>query len=149
MTVSFTDTFTYNHISNQQIIALIEEYPDSYNELVASLLCHTLNAQHIWNRRILSGTMRHGAWETMPLTELRSINDVHFKESLEIVENMDIEMEIQFSNSSGKTFSNTVGHILYHIVNHSTYHRGQIVSELKNQGVPVFGTDYILYKRQR
>lgn len=149
MKANFTDTYTYNHTSNLKIISLIEKYPRSYADRVASLLCHTLNAQHIWNRRILGIEIEYEVWQTMPLEELGSINELHFQESKQIIDTMDLMAVVNYTNSKGDSFSNSVHHILFHVVNHGTYHRGQIVYELKNQGVPVFGTDYILYKRQR
>ncbi len=61
---------------------------------------------------------------------------------------------ISYKNMEGKPYSNTVEEILYHVVNHGTFHRGQIVTQLRANGITELGineqsssTDLITYLR--
>ena len=143
----FRDKLEYNHSCNRKLITLIESNPYSYSEKARILIGHTLNAQNIWNHRILNSDPTQEVWDTFEISELQKINNENHDLSLEVIEKLNLRSTIHYKNTEGKQFSNKVNDILYHIINHSTYHRGQLISELKSHGVTPITTDFIFYKR--
>jgi len=71
----------------------------------------------------------------------------NYDRTLKILEKIEPEKMIVYSNSKGETFTNLVKDIIFHIINHSTYHRGQIAMEFRQSGLEPLNTDYIFYKR--
>ena len=143
----FKDKFEYNHLCNSKIIDLIRTRPEGYSEKAKILISHTLNAQNIWNHRLLGLPPTQNVWDVFDLSRLTHLNAQNHHQSLEILEKLDLKTTINYRNSKGLTFSNSAEHILYHIINHSTYHRGQLMSELKTQGFTPISTDFIFFKR--
>ncbi|MBB4805614.1 putative damage-inducible protein DinB [Chryseobacterium defluvii] len=140
------DLFQYTDHFNQQMIKLISENLSKVDEKTISLINHTLNAQQIWNSRIL-GETSFEVWQLSPFEDLEQINHQNYLKSVAIVENYDLDKRIEYQNSKGSKFENSIFEMLFQAVNHSTYHRGQINSLLKQNGIEPLLTDYIFYKR--
>jgi uncharacterized damage-inducible protein DinB len=143
----FTDKFEYNHHCNSRIIEQIEQSPPSYVERVQRLIGHTLNAQNVWNHRIIGEPPTQMVWDTFGIERLHFLNDENHELSLDILKSRGLSENIQYIESKGDAYSNSVENILFHIINHSTYHRGQLVTTLKQNRVIPLSTDYILYER--
>ncbi len=146
MKEKLADLFEYTYHFNQEMIGVISENIPRVDERIISLINHTLNAQQIWNSRIL-GEASFEVWQINPFGTLGEINHLNLKKSIGIVENSDLDQKIAYQNSRGAKFENTVFEMLFQAVNHSTYHRGQINSLLKQHGIAPLLTDYIFYKR--
>lgn len=140
------DLFEYTYHFNKEMIIVITENIKKIDTKTISLLNHTLNAQQIWNSRIL-GENSFEVWQVNPLENLNEINQQNFNKSIEIIEKFDFDQKVQYENSKGTKFENTVFEILFQAINHSTYHRGQINSLLKQNEINPVLTDYIFYKR--
>ncbi|MFN4363968.1 DinB family protein [uncultured Chryseobacterium sp.] len=146
MKEKLVDLFKYTYHFNKEMIKAIAENLEKVDEKTISLMNHTLNAQQIWNSRIL-GENSFEVWQINPFEELEDINQQNFNKSLEIVEKFDPDQKMEYQNSKGTKFENTVFEMLFQAINHSTYHRGQINSLLKQNGIEPILTDYIFYKR--
>lgn len=146
MEEKLVDLFEYTHHYNKEIIKLIKEKISKVDEKTLALINHTLDAQQIWNARIL-GEQTFGVWQINPLEDLEEINHQNFLKSIEIVQNFNLDNRIGYQNSKGTKFENSIFEMLFHAINHSTYHRGQINSQLKQSGIEPLLTDYIFYKR--
>jgi uncharacterized damage-inducible protein DinB len=146
MKEKLVDLFKYTYHFNKEMIKAIAENLEKVDEKTISLMNHTLNAQQIWNSRVL-GENSFEAWQINPFEELEDINQQNFNKSLEIVEKFDPDQKMEYQNSKGTKFENTVFEMLFQAINHSTYHRGQINSLLKQNGINPILTDYIFYKR--
>ena len=142
----FIDKFEYNYTCNQKLIALIMANAAAYSKKTQILISHTINAHYIWNHRIQNISPALGVWDIFKVSELRNLDSINHSESLEIINTLSLEQEIEYSNSEGKEFTSEIATILFHIINHSTYHRGQLISELKSQGVDPLSLDYIYFK---
>ncbi|AZA85649.1 damage-inducible protein DinB [Chryseobacterium shandongense] len=140
------DLFEYTFHFNSEMIKIIAENIENVDEKTISLINHTLNAQQIWNSRILKENSFE-VWQINPFETLQEINRNNFKKSIEIVHHFDPDQKINYQNSRGANFENTVFEMLFQAINHSTYHRGQINSLLKKDGIDPILTDYIFYKR--
>jgi len=140
------DLFEYTFHFNSETIRVIGENIEKVDEKTISLINHILNAQQIWNSRIL-GEKTFEVWQINPFEMLEEINQYNFEKSIEIINNFDPDQKINYQNSRGANFENTVFEMLFQAINHSTYHRGQINSLLKQNGINPILTDYIFYKR--
>lgn len=140
------DLFEYTFHYNNEIIKVIDENLEKIDEKTITLINHTLNAQQIWNSRILKENSFE-VWQINPFETLTEINQTNFEKSIEIVHHFDPDRKINYQNSRGANFENTVFEMLFQAINHSTYHRGQINSLLKQNGIDPILTDYIFYKR--
>ncbi|WP_144281706.1 DinB family protein [Chryseobacterium echinoideorum] len=140
------DLFDYTYHFNKEIILIILENISKVDEKTLSLINHTLNAQQIWNSRVL-GEKAFQVWQINPLENLNEINLQNYQKSIEIIKNSDLDRTVEYQNSKGEKFKNSIFEILFHAINHSTYHRGQINTLLKQNGIKPILTDYIFYKR--
>ncbi|MCI3935972.1 damage-inducible protein DinB [Chryseobacterium aahli] len=140
------DLFEYTYHFNNEMIRIISENISKVDEKIISLINHTLNAQQVWNSRILN-EKSFEVWQINSFEKLEEINNQNFKTSIQIIENSDFDQRIEYQNSKGSKFENSIFEILFQAINHSTYHRGQINSLLKRNGIEPILTDYIFYKR--
>lgn len=140
------DLFEYTYHFNKEMIKVISENISNMNEKTISLINHTLNAQQVWNSRIL-GEKSFGVWQINSFENLKEINHQNYLKSIEIIKNYDLDERIEYQNSRGSKFENSIFEMLFQAINHATYHRGQINSLLKEDGIEPLLTDYIFYKR--
>jgi len=140
------DLFEYTYHFNNEMIIIISENISRADEKIIGLINHTLNAQQVWNSRILNEESFQ-VWQINSFEKLEEINNQNFQTSIQIIENSDFDQRIEYQNSKGTKFENTIFEILFQAINHSTYHRGQINSLLKQNGIEPVLTDYIFYKR--
>lgn len=140
------DLFEYTHHFNREMIKVISENITKVDEKTISLINHTLNAQQIWNSRIL-GEESFEVWQINPFESLEEINHQNLKKSIDIIQKSDLDKKVAYQNSKGTKFENSIFEMLFHAINHSTYHRGQLNSLLKQNGIDPLLTDYIFYKR--
>lgn len=141
------EMINYTRVADERMLSIFE-----HNKIVPAkaitLFSHMLNAQHIWANRILEKLPIYAVWEEHSLASLRSIADDNKRLLTFILETIDLQKEIAYGNSGGRTYVNVVQDILFHVVNHSTYHRGQIASLLKAEAIAPPVTDFIILKRE-
>ena len=147
MKEEFKELFAYSHHFNQKLIALLSQNLQSVSERSVQLINHLVNAQQIWNARIL-GEEPFQVWQINPWEDLQQLDRDNHLKSLQLAEEADLERLLVYSNSSGAQFSNKIKDILFHIVNHSTYHRAQLAADLRQSGIAPINTDFIFYKRE-
>ncbi|WP_353181787.1 DinB family protein [Parapedobacter lycopersici] len=147
MNAFFSELFSYNHHCNQQLAAYIAGHADRVSVRTVQLFSHVLNAQHIWNSRILGEPSDFGVWHTHTPEDFAPLNLRNYRDTQSIIAGRDLDAVIQYATTRGGIFSNTTQDILFHTVNHATYHRGQIATDLRQSGLEPLATDYILYKR--
>ena len=136
----------YNSYYNQVYIACLVENKVK-DERCLSLMSHILNAQHIWNSRVLSKPMPFAPWHVHEVSKLLSLNESGFSGSMEIMMQVDPVHVFTYENTKGQQFSNSVQDVMTHVANHGTYHRGQLAMRLKELGIQPPPSDYIIYKR--
>ncbi len=141
----FIDLFDYSNQYNTELIEIFEKQTTS--EKSQLLFSHILNAQHIWNSRIIAKEPKYDVWKNQEISSFKEIQLNNFNTSIQIINQYDLNYLIKYSNSKGQRFENSVKEILFQIVNHTTYHRAQIATEFKNIGIKPLLTDYIFYKR--
>ena len=147
MKKQFIDLLEYNSHFNQLLIKIYLENKDSFNEKMISLLNHILNAQQVWNSRIIIEDS-FGVWQINPDEKLLENNQSNFENSFKILSERNLDEIIVYRNSKGDEFQNSIREIFFHFINHSTYHRGQIAILMKQAGLEPINTDYVFYKRK-
>lgn len=147
MKKQFIDLLEYNSHFNQLLIKIYLENKDSFNEKMISLLNHILNAQQVWNSRIIFEDS-FGVWQINPDEKLLENNQSNFENSFKILSERNLDEIIVYRNSKGDEFQNSIREIFFHFINHSTYHRGQIAMLIKQARLEPINTDYIFYKRK-
>ncbi|WP_299181374.1 DinB family protein [uncultured Chryseobacterium sp.] len=140
------DLIEYTYHFNKEMIHVISDHIVQIDDKIISLINHSLNAQQVWNSRILE-EQSFEVWQINPFENLQEINRSNYLKSIQIIESRDLDEKIEYQNSKRTRFENTIFEMLFQVINHSTYHRGQINSLLKAQGIEPILTDYIFYKR--
>ena len=143
----FKEILVYNFEMNNKLIMLFENHPNEISEKAQLLLSHLINAQHLWNNRILNQYSAYKVWENLPLEVLKNMNAENLETSELILQDFQLETIIDYKNTSGEAFKRSVKDIIFHYCNHSNYHRAQIATELKTNNVTPPITDYIYYKK--
>lgn len=147
MKEEFKELFEYNYHFNEKLIKIISENTQIVSAKIFKLLNHLINAQQIWNARI-KNEKEFEVWQINNWNIIENINKENYSKTLNIINEIDIDNIIEYTNSKEIKFSNKIKDILFHIINHSTYHRAQIATELKICGFEPINTDYIFYKRK-
>ena len=70
----FKEILVYNFEMNNKLIMLFENHPNEISEKAQLLLSHLINAQHLWNNRILKQNSAYKVWENLPLEVLKNMN---------------------------------------------------------------------------
>lgn len=114
----------------------------------AKFFNHILNAHHIWNHRMLEKKHEFDPWQEHTIAAWEDIHYENQRTSFEIITNAeDFDRRIDYETTAGRLFTNDLKDILFHIINHSTHHRGQILMDLRTNGIEPKALDYIFYKR--
>ena len=150
---SFLFTYNdYNIWANKRLLELLDQNKNHIPEYSIKLTGHIFRAEDIWFTRI-SGFSTAGM-EVFPLLSLAQCHSL-FEKNRKNLQNLFIqspdfpEKIINYQNSSGTPFSTPCSEILHHVFNHGTYHRGQIMSDLRRNGIEPVATDFILYSREQ
>ena len=143
----FKELFEYSHHFNQQLASVFAEQESMVSENPLKLFNHILNVQQVWNGRILQDQNSFGVWEIHELQDLKKIDRANYTASIHILNQVDLNRFVKYTNSKGQAYTNSVIDILFHVINHSTYHRGQIATKFRQQGIEPLVTDYIFFKR--
>lgn len=142
----FIDLFDYHHQTNQRLADQLIEHKKQLTSRSIPLFSHAINAHQIWNARILDQKPL-GVFDVHSLPACKILDEHNYKASNRILETVDLKSSLPYTNSKGETFQNTIRDILFHATNHLTHHRGQLISDLREQGIAPIVTDYIFYKR--
>jgi len=146
MTTLFRDIFTYHHHFNRKLVEEFRVHGPNLPQRSFPLFCHMLNAHQIWNARILTGE-EFGVQHQHALDQCAAIDETNYMDTLKILETVDLDSAVTYKTSKGIPYTNLVRDILFHAANHHTHHRGQIISDFRQAGIPPLVTDYIFFKR--
>ncbi len=138
--------FEYNFAMNQRLIGHI--FNGKAPEKTIALFSHILNAQDVWNSRILNKTPKFEVFQIHHPQQFETINKELHTTSHTIIDNIALNKEVSYVNLQQQPFSNTVEDILIHVVNHATYHRAQIAQHMRLNNLEPVATDYISFKRK-
>lgn len=144
---TFKELYAYNLFANTQLLPQVMQSQAPQNAKTIKLMAHILNAQTIWNARMMRAQQAFGPWQEQDPKHFEETMHSAHQNSLYVIEHANLTDTLQYTNSLGNTYVNTFSEVLFHVINHSTYHRAQIASDLKQMGITPAVTDYIAYKR--
>ena len=143
----FEEIFEYQNEVNQDILAQLLDLEKEIPSKVLDLLSHSINAQKLWNYRIL-GKNDNIAFVTHSLEKLIVLDLQNFNDVLHILMTKKLSERIDYKSTNGKAYHNTIQEILTQVSQHFQYHRGQIISELLKHHITLKPTDYIYFRRK-
>ena len=94
----FKEILIYNFEMNEKLIEIFEKNSDKISEKAKLLFSHLINAQNLWNRRILSTDLVYGVWEIIPFEILKKMNTENLETSENILENFNLETIINYKD---------------------------------------------------
>lgn len=145
----FEEAFDYQYQCDQELVKSFRAKGDLPSSKLRTLLSHIINAQHVWNHRIMGKPSRLGIWDEHRLDDIADLDHENREHSLWILEHKEGEDPIFYKNSKGEAYRNQVRDILFHVINHGTYHRGQIAMEMRQNGMDPIITDYAILRREK
>lgn len=142
----FCEVFDYHHHFNQRLADQLILHQKNLPDRTIALFSHVINAHQIWNARILN-LPKMNVHEVHSLEKCKKLDMDNRMHTEQVIETMDLDQEIVYTTSGGRSFRNTIREVLFHISNHSSHHKGQIISDLRQSGIAPLKTDFIFYKR--
>src|SRR5690606_33861870 len=109
----FLDLFQYNFMYNEKLLDLFEMEEVKISQKSKLLLSHLINAQNLWNLRILEEKQVYGVWETIPLELLRKMNQKNLDISIQIISLENLEKTVRYLDSKGNPFQNKLQDIIF------------------------------------
>jgi uncharacterized damage-inducible protein DinB len=156
MIETLVKTFQYEFWSLERYVKVIIEgsktLPSENLTPIVVLLSHITLAQRIWLERLTNTTSKYEPWTPLSLEETTLLLSNNKKDFAEFVSSLDeklLNVELNYHNTKGVSFSTKVSDILTHLSHHSAYHRGQLSQLLKANSIPFPPTDYILFIREQ
>jgi uncharacterized damage-inducible protein DinB len=143
----FDELAAYNRWANRRVYDDAASLPDEMRKQSAGLffgslhgtLNHLLVADYIWMRRVTGeGPVPERLNQILydDFSELRAAREQEDQRILEFVTGLDsYDQDLEYQNSSGKTFRQALGPALTHFFNHQTHHRGQVHAGLTIAGI--------------
>jgi uncharacterized damage-inducible protein DinB/transcriptional antiterminator Rof (Rho-off) len=147
VTAHLLNKMDYNYWANKLMLDTLDNH-DYLPHQVISWMSHIFNAHDIWNKRIQPTEVSHyDVWEVHPRDQWAAINEEIHRSSYEILGRRSPSEIIKYNSTADYEYRHTISDIVYHIVNHSTYHGGQIVYEMRREGLVPVSTDFIRFCR--
>lgn len=143
----FEELFRYNYETNQKLSMRLLQSSSAVSDQSLNWFSHILNAQHIWNSRILHVPIEYVPGTQHKAADFSAIDEANYAASLLILDEFDLDQSVTYTNTEGRAYTNVVRDVLFHIINHSTYHRGQIAWDMRKTGLEPLPSDYIAFKR--
>jgi uncharacterized damage-inducible protein DinB len=111
---------------------------------------HVAAAEHVWLARLVGRPAEYPVWPALDLESSGRLASETVRELQALVARLDAEdlgSEVDYTNSSGRSFRSRVDDILIHVALHGAYHRGQIALLTRLGGGEPASTDYIAFVR--
>lgn len=146
-----TKLFRYDAWANQQVHTSLSGHSGGHDlSEEMNLFAHLVSAQKTWYGRITGEKNSLDLWPELDLAEVRELLDqLEGKwHTLLLEQRGDLDREISYRNSKGKTFDTPLSDILHHLIIHGQHHRAQIALKLREKQIEPPGTDFIFYVRE-
>ena len=123
----------YNTV--QALIRCIEAQEDVVSEYAIKRICHLINVHHIWNCRLHQRSAESNEWDVFPVHYLEKLNTQNFQETYDFLEKQELDSGVILPSQQFGAIERTAADILFRLLQHSAYHRGQIVQNMKSNGL--------------
>ena len=115
-----------------------------------TIYSHVLGAEAVWLARLAGRPSDVAVWPVLTLDQAASLaarNAAELEAVLSALVPGDLDREIVYLTSDGRSFRSTIEDILLHVALHGSYHRGQIMLLIRGGGGEPASTDYIAFAR--
>lgn len=123
----------YNTV--QALIRCVEAQEELVTDYAIKSICHIINVHHIWNCRLLHTPPESNEWDIFPLHYLEKLNTQNFQETYDYLEKQELGSTVKHQSEQFGTIERSAADLLFHLLQHSAYHRGQVVLNLKSNGL--------------
>lgn len=143
----FDQLAAYNRWANRRIYDDAASLPDEVRKRPVGLffgsvhgtLNHLLVTDYIWMRRFTSEGLQPERLNQIlfeNFSELRAAREREDEQIFKFVTGLDgYDQQLEYQNSTGRTFRQSLGSALTHWFNHQTHHRGQVHAGLTIAGI--------------
>lgn len=146
----FLRQFQFEHWANEKIIKAIANAKTISDDTLA--LLHHIFAAHLeWYGRIMGHSGPEPLWRVTPLESCKVLHRTiqhNWSSYLASLHKTDLEKLILYQNTRGVAYQTSVADILAQLLLHSAYHRGQLIKQLKEQGLTYPNVDFIQFTRE-
>lgn len=139
---------SYDEWANLEVVAALR---NAGRQLDRSLkfTAHIVAAEYVWLTRIQQRPSPYAVWPELTLEECSREVPVLAKSWKGLLAQPEIlDHSVHYKNSKGEAYDSLVRDILTHVFIHSAYHRGQIASDMRQNGITPAYTDFIHGVRQ-
>ncbi len=147
MKSQYTLWFDYDLQAHKKIILTALAHIESVGDDALKLISHSLAAHEIWNSRIQNRPATVGVWDRIPAEKWMEFAENNYRNSLQVLDAMDLNTPIQYANTKGDAFENSIADIYSHVVMHAMYHRGQVARSLRESDIAPPDTNFISFRR--
>ena len=123
----------YNTV--QALIRCVEAQEELVTDYAIKGICHIINVHHIWNCRLRLSSAESNEWDVFPLHYLEKLNTQNFQETCDYLEKQELDSTVKQQSEQFGAIEKTAADLLFHLLQHSAYHRGQVVLNLKSNGL--------------
>jgi uncharacterized damage-inducible protein DinB len=141
----FRRELRYDDWANREVLRHLQRESSPPARCVA-WFAHVLGAQSVWLARLEGERSALEVWPTLTLDELEP-NLARLREAwsgyLARIAPADLGRSLSYVTTRGERCSSRVEDVLTHVLLHGAYHRGQIASELRQEGLTPPATDFV------
>ncbi len=125
----------------------LEVLRDAHHAEANSTFAHMLAANLVWGNRLAGKTPDctvRPSWDLNTCEEMITRITALYQNLPGKLSN---ETVVEYTTSTGSTYSSSVAQIMKQLWVHNAYHRGEIAGYIRNSGGTVPDTDYIIFAR--
>ena len=141
--------FAYNDWANRRTIASLRAQA---SEKARRILAHLLITETEYFERLYGkDSTNFDFWPDLTIDECSLIareNHERFERLLEQFDDEGLGMKAAYRTSEGVPHENTYRELLTHVLMHSATHRGNIVLQMRGEGLEPPKVDYVIYLRE-
>jgi len=139
---------SYDEWANLEVIAALHNAGRPLDRSL-KFTAHIVAAEYVWLTRIQQRPSPYAVWPELTLEECGREVPVLAKSWKGLLAQHEIlDHSVRYKNSKGEMYDSLVRDILTHVFMHSAYHRGQIATDMRQNGVTPAYTDFIHGVRQ-
>ena len=144
-------TFAYDAWANRRLLEVFADLPLQHE--ILSTWSHLLLSERLWLERILNEVRTPLAlWTVLSVPESAELVlelERRWSHLLEDLPEKDLDREVVFTDTKGKSQTDRLGDILQHVTHHAAYHRGQLTVRLVAAGFTPPASDMIGWSRSK
>ena len=143
------ELFAYNDWANRRIVTALKTVA---NEKPRRILAHLLiTEQEYYERLYGKDSFGFDFWQDLDLEACGNLareTATRFEKLLRKFDDEGLDLKTRYRTSEGVWCENTFRELLTHVVFHSSIHRGNIMSNLREENFAPPKIDYVIYLRE-